>query len=78
MTRELDPVVLTHDIAKYGLRRGDVGAVVHCYKDGAAFEVKLMTAEGRTVVLLTLHRADVRPVGGREVLHVREWAQVAV
>ena len=77
MIRESDPVVLTHDIAEHGLRQGDVGAAVHCYRDGAAFEVEFVTAEGRTVALLTLNRADVRPVGDREVLRVREWAQVA-
>ena len=77
MIRELDPVVLTHDIAEHGLTQGDVGAVVHSYKDGAAFEVEFVTAEGRTVALLTLNRADVRSVGGMEVLHVREWARVA-
>lgn len=77
MIRELDTVVLTHDIAEYGLKQGDIGAVVHCYRDGAAFEVEFVTAEGRTIALLTLTRADIRPIGGREVLHVRELAQVA-
>ena len=77
MIRELDPVVLTHDIAEHGLTQGDMGAVVHSYKNGAAFEVEFVTAEGRTVALLTLNREDVRPVGGREILHVRERARVA-
>ena len=77
MIRELDTVVLTHDIAEYGLKQGDIGAVVHCYRDGTAFEVEFVTAEGRTIALLTLNRADIRPIGSREVLHVRELAQVA-
>ena len=77
MIRELDTVVLTHDIDKYGLKQGDIGAVVHCYRDDAAFEVEFVTAEGRTIALLTLNRADIRPIGGREVLHVRELTQVA-
>ncbi len=77
MIRELDPVVLTHDIAGHGLTQGDMGCVVHSYKNGAAFEVEFVTAEGGTVALLTLNRADVRPVGGSEVLHVRERARVA-
>jgi len=77
MIRELDTVVLTHDIDEYGLKQGDIGAVVHCYNDGEAFEVEFVTAEGRTFALLTLNRADIRPIGGREVLHVRELAQVA-
>ncbi len=77
MIRELDTVVLTHDIAEHGLKQGDIGAVVHRYKDGAAFEVEFVTAEGRTVALLTLNRADIRSIGSRDVLHVRELAQVA-
>ncbi|RKY72051.1 MAG: DUF4926 domain-containing protein [Candidatus Latescibacterota bacterium] len=77
MIRELDPVVLTHDIPEHGLTQGDMGAMVHSYKEGAAFEVEFVTAEGKTVALLTLNRADVRAVSGREVLHVRERARVA-
>jgi hypothetical protein len=72
---ELDTVVLTHDIDEYGLKQDDIGTVMHCYKDGAAFEVEFVTAEGRTIALLTLTQADIRPIGGREVLHVRELAQ---
>jgi hypothetical protein len=39
-------------------------------------EVEFVTAEGRTIALLTLTQADIRPIGGREVLHVRELVQV--
>jgi len=72
MIRELETVVLTHDIEEHGLKRGDIGAVVHCYSNGAAFEVEFVTAEGKTVALLTLTSADIRPLGGKEILHVRE------
>lgn len=72
MIHELDTVVLTHDIEDYKLRRGDIGAVVHCYKDGAAFEVEFVTAEGKTVALLTLTQADIRPMDDKEILHARE------
>lgn len=77
MIRELDTVVLAHNIAKCGLKQGDIGAVVHCYRDGAAFEVEFVAAEGKTIALLTLNRADIRLSGGKEVLHVRELAQLA-
>ena len=64
--RELDAVVLTKDIPEHGLKRGDVGAVVHCYKEGAAFEGEFVTAEGKTVAVLTLTGSDLRPMeGGR-------------
>ncbi len=74
MLRELDVVVLTHDIPEHDLRKGDVGAVVHCYADGAAWEVEFVTAEGTTVAVLTLSAADIRPMGNHEILHARELA----
>ncbi len=77
MVQELDTVVLTHDISEYGLKRGDIGAVVHCYKDGLTFEVEFVTADGTTIAVLTLNQADIRPISGREVLHTRELAEVA-
>ena len=72
MIRELDTVVLNHDIEEHNLRCGDVGAVVHCYLDKVAYEVEFVTAEGKTIALLTLTNADIRPMANREILHVRE------
>ena len=77
----LDIVALTHDIAENGLKQGDIGAVVHCYKDETAFEVEFVSVDGKTIALLTLNRADLRPVGDREtreILHVRELWPIAV
>jgi hypothetical protein len=69
---ELDTIVLSHDIEAYGLKRGDIGAVVHVYKDESAYEVEFVTGEGETVALLTLTSQDIRPMHEREILHVRE------
>ena len=77
MVQELDTVVLKHDISEYGLEQGDVGAVVHCYKDGFTFEVEFVTADGKTIAVLTLNQSDIRPISGREVLHTRELEEVA-
>ncbi len=74
MIRELETVVLTRDVPEHGLVKGDVGAVVHPYADGEAFEVEFVTAEGRTVAVLTLSGSDIRPMGSGEILHVRELA----
>jgi hypothetical protein len=74
MIRELDTVVLTRDVPEHGLRRGDLGAVVHVYRGGNAFEIEFVTAEGRTVAVLTLEAADVRPMSNKEILHARELA----
>ena len=76
MIRELDTVVLVHDLEAYGLTRGDVGAVVHCYKDGRTFEVEFVTGEGATIAVLTLSQQDIRPMHAREILHVRALAKI--
>ena len=72
MFQELDTVVLTHNVENHGLKEGDIGAVVHCYQDGQGFEVEFVTAEGKTIALLTLTPSDVRLMREREILHVRE------
>jgi hypothetical protein len=74
MIRELETVVLLHDVSQHDLKSGDVGAIVHRYDGGKAFEVEFVTAEGKTLAVLTLTESDVRPVRGSEILHVRELA----
>ena len=55
-----------------GLEKGDVGTVVHAYKDGQAYEVEFVTLDGKTAAVVTLEVAQVRPVGDREITHARE------
>jgi hypothetical protein len=74
MIRELDTVVLTHDIEEYGLRAGDIRAVVLSHSGGEAFEVEFVTGEGQTVAVLTLRAQEVRPMQAQEILHAREIA----
>jgi len=78
MFHELDNVVLTHNIDEYILKCGDVGTIVFCYKDNTAFEVEFVTADGRTIALLTLDKDDIRTMGDREVLHVRELVETII
>ena len=77
MIKELETVALTRDIPEYGLKEDDVGAVVHCYGDGDGFEIEFVSAEGKTVAVLTVSSADIREVGGKEMLHVRTLERVA-
>ena len=55
-------------------KKGDIGAVVHCYENGQAFEVEFVTSGGETIASLTLTQEDTRPINRREILHVRELA----
>jgi len=74
MITESDMVVLTRDLDAHGLKLGDIGTVVHKYgKKG--FEIEFVTAEGKTVAVLTLQKDDVRPFHGKDILHVREMSQ---
>ena len=67
----LDMVVLNRDLSDHGLRKGDLGAVVHVYEpDG--LEVEFVSAAGKTEALLTLTVNDVRPVSDDDLIAVRQ------
>lgn len=72
MIKELETVVLSRDLPDRCLEQGDIGAVVHCYKGGEAFEVEFITGQGRTLAVVTLDSEDVRSMEDREILHVRK------
>ena len=72
MIKEHERVVLTAPVPASGLEAGDVGTVVHVYRDGEAYEVEFVTLGGRTAAVLTLEAAQLRPVSGRDMAHVRE------
>ena len=48
MIKEHDVVALTEDLPADGLHKGDVGAVVHCYRAGELYEVEFIDERGRT------------------------------
>ena len=62
--RELDTVVLTHDVP------WDLGAVVYLHSVDVV-AVEFVTAAGRTQALVTLGTADVRAVRDDDLLAVR-------
>lgn len=72
MIKELDTVVLSRDLPEHGLKQGDIGVVVHFYKEGKAFEVEFITGQGDTVAVVTLKSEDVRLMQNKEILHVRK------
>ena len=72
MIKEHERIVLKTDVPAEGLKAGDVGTVVHIYKDGGAYEVEFVSLEGRTLAVATLEAAHVRPVHPREITHARE------
>jgi hypothetical protein len=70
MIKELDTIVLTTDLPKYGLSAGDLGTIVLVHKHNG-YEVEFMTLDGETIAVVSLSPEQVRPVGRREIAHAR-------
>ena len=64
-----DTVVLEKNLPSYGLRQGDIGAVVELYGDKGV-EVEFVTGAGNTQALVTLNQSDVRAIKASEILSV--------
>ena len=73
MLEEHDRIVLTGDVAGPGLKAGDVGTIVHVHRDGDAFEVEFLTADGHTAALATVSTSQVCPVTGTDITHARDF-----
>lgn len=72
MSERYPSLVLKTPMPAEGLEAGDVGTVVHVYRDGKAYEVEILTLIGRTAAVVTLEAVQVRPVGHREFTHARQ------
>jgi hypothetical protein len=70
MLRELDTVVLEHDLPEHGLRRGDLGAVVQAY-GATTVEVEFVRASGQTQALVQLPMTAVRALRDADLPAVR-------
>lgn len=78
MIQELDLVALLSDRPATGLRRGDVGTVVHIYESNDLFEVEFINAKGDTVAVETLSTDEIRAVDlGRVMLHYSDLESAA-
>lgn len=74
--KALETVVLERDIPDYGLRKGDLGAVVHFYAIGG-LEVEFVTAAGRAGAVVSLRGSDVRAVADSDLVSVRTFRRSA-
>jgi len=72
MLKEHERVVLTSPVPDKRLEAGDVGNVVHVYRDGEAYEVEFVTLDGHTAAVVTIEASQVRPVAAGEIPHARE------
>ena len=74
--KETERVILNKPMPNDRLEAGDVGTVVHVYRDGSAYEVEFTTLDGRTAAVVTVDAGDVRPVSRREISHARNSGQL--
>ncbi len=72
----VDVVVLTKDIDKYNLQKGDLGTIVEIY-GSYDYEVEFVTAGGDTHALISLNENDIRPIERRDMVSVRHLQEVA-
>jgi len=72
MIHELDSVVLANDLPEHGLEKGDIGTVVLVHRNGEGYEVEFMTLHGETVAVVSLFASQIRPIGKKEIAHVRQ------
>ena len=70
MIAEHENAVLTVDLPRHGLLRGDVGVVVMVHED-RGYEVEFTTLDGRTVAVVSVDRSQVQPVDHGEIAHAR-------
>ena len=74
MIEELEDVILTCDLPKHGLTRGDIGTVALVHKEGKGYEVEFTTLDGESIAIVTLAANQVRSSQPREIAHVRDLA----
>ncbi len=75
MIKEHERGVLKTPVPRDALEPGDVGTVVHVYRDGLAYEVEFITLDGKTAAVVTVEAAQIRPIGKREIAHARALTQ---
>lgn len=77
MIAELDCMALKVALPEHGLAAGDVGTVVHAYKEGRSFTVEFTTYDGTTVALAKVAADQMRPLARNEIHHARPFALAA-
>lgn len=71
MIQELESVVLTTDLPKYGLKQGDLGTVVMTHDDGQGYEVEFMTLDGETIGVVSLFADGVSAIVRHQIASAR-------
>lgn len=71
MLKEHDRVVLREDLPADDLLAGDVGIIVHIYREAGAFEVEFLALDGNSIAVATVEASQLRGVTAHDVSHAR-------
>ncbi len=63
-------MALTEDLPDRGLKRGDIGTVVHIHTI-RGYELEFFTLDGNTLAVVSVNAHQVRPIGKREIAQAR-------
>jgi len=55
---------------------GDVGTIVHVYRNGEAFEVEFLALDGNTAAIATVSQSQVRSINNRDITHARQMRAI--
>lgn len=77
MLAEHDLIALRVDQPEHRLRAGDTGTIVSVHPATQSYTVEFMTLGGETLAVLTLPKANVRPVAADEIAQARPLAAAA-
>jgi hypothetical protein len=69
--QELERVALVEDLPEYSLKAGDIGMVMHVYRDQQGYEVEFVTLDGSLIGLVSLYPEQIRSLAGDEVASAR-------
>jgi len=69
--KEHDRIILNEAIEEHGLLPGDIGAVVYVHGDGKAYEVEVVTLDGKTAAIVELESRQGRVADTHDIPHAR-------
>ncbi len=72
MLTEHQRAVLLAPLPADGLEAGDVGTIVHVYRDRQAYEVEFVALDGHTRAVATVEASQVRAVTKTDMTHARQ------
>lgn len=69
--QELERVALVQDLPEYGLKKDDIGMIVHIYGDHTGYEVEFVTLSGDLVAMVSVYPTQIRPLREHEIASAR-------